>query len=151
LQLRPRLPAALLPEVLIAGQSDDVHRISMEMECSMMQMLPPNLDEGISAPGLSFGIFAREDRDQARQAAKLRFLDSPESRELLKLTMENTDSVLKRGLNEAGQTSDLYENGYWHLPFLTFQADCPYLVGSYAEIGVEGSLFSGKERRHNHP
>ncbi len=25
---------------------------------------------------------------------------------------------------------------YWLLPFLTFQADCPYLVGSYAEIGT---------------
>ena len=144
LQLRPRLPAALMPEFLIAGQSDDARRISTEMQCLMMQMLPRNLDEGINAPGLNFGIFAREKRDQARQAAKLRFRDSDENRELLKLTMENTDSVWKRRLNEAGQNGELHENGYWLLPFLTFQADCPYLVGSYAEIGAKLRSFAEK-------
>ena len=144
LQLRPRLPAALMPEFLIAGQSSDAHRVSTEMDCLMMQMLPPNLDEGINAPGLNFGIFARKERDQARRAAKLRFRDSAANRELLKLTMENTDSVWKRRLNEAGQTSELYENGYWLLPFLTFQADCPYLVGSYADIGAKLRCFTEK-------
>jgi alkanesulfonate monooxygenase len=142
LQLRPRLPAALMPEFLIAGQSDDAHRVSTKMDCLMMQMLPPNLDKGISAPGLNFGIFAREERDQARRAAKLRFRDSADNRELLKLTMENTDSVWKRRLSKAGQTSELHENGYWLLPFLTFQADCPYLVGSYAEIGAKLRCFA---------
>lgn len=142
LQLRPRLPPAFMPEFLIAGQSDDARRISTEMKCLMMQMLPPNLDEGIRAPGLNFGIFARERPDQARRAAKLRFRDSDEARELLKLTMENTDSVWKRRLNEAGQNGELQENGYWLLPFLTFQADCPYLVGSYAEIGTKLRSFA---------
>lgn len=141
LQLRPRLPAPLMPEFLIAGQSDDARRISTKMQCLMMQMLPPNLDKGIKAPGLNFGIFAREERDQARQAAKLRFRDSVENRELLKLTMENTDSVWKRRLNEAGHNGEIHENGYWLLPFLTFQADCPYLVGSYAEIGAKLRSF----------
>lgn len=142
LQLRPRFPTALMPEFLIAGQSDDARRVSTEMECLMMQMLPPNLDEGISAPGLNFGIFAREERDLARRLAKLRFRDSAEDRELLRLTMENTDSVWKRQLSEAGQTGELHENGYWLLPFLTFQADCPYLVGSYAEIGAKLRSFA---------
>ena len=30
------------------------------------------------------------------------------------------------------------------LPFLTFQADCPYLVGSYAEIGAKLRSFAEK-------
>jgi alkanesulfonate monooxygenase len=144
LQLRPRLPAALMPEYLIAGQSDEARRVSAETGCIMMQMLPPDLEQGISAPGVNFGIFARETRDQAREAAQLRFQDSPESRELLKLTMGNTDSVWKKRLNEAGQYSELQENGYWLLPFLTFQADCPYLVGSYAEIGARLRSFAEK-------
>ena len=144
LQLRPRLPTALLPEFLIAGQSDDARRTATEMGCLMMQMLPPNLDQGINAPGLNFGIFAREGRDQARRAARLRFRDSTENRELLKLTMENTDSVWKRRLGEAGGNGELHENGYWLLPFLTFQADCPYLVGSYAEIGAKLRSFAEK-------
>ncbi len=132
LQLRLGLPPTLMPEFLIAGQSDDARRVAAQMGCLMMQMLPPNLEQGINAPGMNFGIFAREKRDQARRAAKLFFQDSAEKRELLKYTMENTDSVWKRRLNEAGQDGELHENGYWLLPFLTFQADCPYLVGSYA-------------------
>jgi alkanesulfonate monooxygenase len=142
LQLRPGLPPALMPEFLIAGQSDDARRVANQMECLMMQMLPPNLEKGINAPGVNFGIFAREGRDQARREAKLFFQDSAEKRELLKYTMENTDSVWKRRLNDAGQNDELHENGYWLLPFLTFQADCPYLVGSYTEIGAKLRRFA---------
>lgn len=144
LQLRPSLPAALMPEFLIAGQSDDARRVAREMGCLMMQMLPPNLEAGISAPGINFGIFARQTRDEARREAKLVFQDSVEHRELLKYTMENTDSIWKRRLNEAGQTGELYENGYWLLPFLTYRADCPYLVGSYADIGANVRRFAEK-------
>jgi alkanesulfonate monooxygenase len=142
LQLRPGLAPALMPEFLIAGQSDDARRVATQTGCLMMQMLPPNLEQGINAPGVNFGIFAREERDQARRAAQLFFQDSVEKRELLKYTMENTDSVWKRRLHEAGQNGELCENGYWLLPFLTFQADCPYLVGSYAEIGAKLRRFA---------
>jgi alkanesulfonate monooxygenase len=142
LQLRPGLAPALMPEFLIAGQSDDARRVATQMGCLMMQMLPPNLEQGINAPGVNFGIFARGERDQARRAAKLLFQDSAEKRELLKYSMENTDSVWKSRLNEAGQNGELHENGYWLLPFLTFQADCPYLVGSYTEIGARLRRFA---------
>jgi alkanesulfonate monooxygenase len=142
LQLRPGLPPALMPEFLIAGQSDDAHRVAKQMGCLMMQMLPPNLEEGINGAGVNFGIFARENRDEARREAKLFFQDSAEKRELLKYTIENTDSVWKRRLNDAGKNYELHKNGYWLLPFLTFQADCPYLVGSYAEIGAKLRQFA---------
>jgi alkanesulfonate monooxygenase len=144
LQLRPRVPAALMPEFLIAGQSEAAQRVALETNCIKMQMLPPDLDHGIKAPGMNFGIFAREGRNEARQAAHLRFRDNADDRELLTLTMENTDSVWKRRLYDAGQSAELQENGYWLLPFLTFQADCPYLVGSYAEIGAKLRDFVGK-------
>jgi len=150
LQLRPGLPPTLMPEFLIAGQSDDARRVAAQMGCLMMQMLPPNLEQGINAPGMNFGIFAREKRDQARRAAKLFFQDSAEKRELLKYTMENTDSVWKRRLNEAGQDGELHENGYWLLPFLTFQADCPYLVGGYVEIGAKLRRFAEMKCQHDH-
>jgi alkanesulfonate monooxygenase len=142
LQLRPRLPSGLMPEFLIAGQSDDAHRVAGQRGCLLMQMLPPNLEEGIVARGLNFGIFARQDHDEARREARLFFQDSFERRQLLEYSMDNTDSVWKRKLNEAGQKSELHDNGYWLLPFLTFQADCPYLVGSYAEIGEKLRRFA---------
>lgn len=143
LQLRPRLPAELMPEFLIAGQSEAAQRIAKETGCIKMQMLPPDLDRGLKAPGMNFGIFARESRDEARAAAQKRFRDSSDDRELLALTMENTDSVWKRHLYD-GQIGELHDNGYWLLPFLTFQADCPYLVGSYAEIGAKLKDFAAK-------
>lgn len=140
LHLHYRPPADLLPEFLIAGQSDAAQRVASETGCIKMQMLPPDLERGIKAPGLNFGIFARNERGAARRAAMERFCDSPDGRELLTLTMENTDSVWKRRLYE-GQTAEMRENGYWLLPFLTFQADCPYLVGSYAEVGARLRSF----------
>ncbi len=136
LQLHSRPPADLMPEFLIAGQSDAARRVAQQTGCIKMQMLPPDLEAGIKAPGLNFGIFARESRDEARHAAMHRFRDDPDDRELLALTMENTDSVWKRHLYD-GQSDKMQANGYWLLPFLTFQADCPYLVGSYAEIGAK--------------
>jgi alkanesulfonate monooxygenase len=142
LQIWPRLPAELMPEFLIAGQSDDARRVAAEMACLMMQMLPSDLERGITAPGLNFGMFARESREEARRAARLRFQDSDDNRELFKLTMENTDSVWKRRLGDQEQDGAIHDNGYWLLPFLTFQADCPYLVGSYAEIGAKLRSFA---------
>jgi alkanesulfonate monooxygenase len=136
LQLRPPLSPTLMPEFLIAGQSDDAYRVAHEMGCLMMQMLPPNLESGVKSAGVNLGIFARQTRDQARREAKLFFHDSAEKRLLLDYSMENTDSVWKRRLKDAGQTSEIHENGYWLLPFLTFEADCPYLVGSYDDIGA---------------
>lgn len=143
LQLRPRLPAELMPEFLIAGQSEAAQRVAEETGCIKMQMLPPDLDRGLNASGMNFGIFARESGDEARQAAKARFRDNPDDRELLALTVENSDSVWKRRLYE-GQSGELRDNGYWLLPYLTFQADCPYLVGSYAEIGAKLREFAAK-------
>jgi alkanesulfonate monooxygenase len=143
LQLRPGPAASLMPEFLIAGQSEAAQRIAKETGCIKMQMLPPDLDDGLKAPGVNFGIFAREGRDEARRAAQQRFRDNPDDRELLALTMGNTDSVWKRHLYD-GQSGELMENGYWLLPFLTFQADCPYLVGSYQEIGAKLRSFADK-------
>jgi alkanesulfonate monooxygenase len=132
-----------MPEFLIAGQSDAAQRVAEETGCIKMQMLPPDLDRGLNAPGMNFGIFARESSQEARQAAKARFRDNPDDRELLALTVENSDSVWKRRLYE-GQSGELHDNGYWLLPYLTFQADCPYLVGSYAEIGAKLKEFAAK-------
>jgi alkanesulfonate monooxygenase len=143
LQLRPRLPAELMPEFLIAGQSEAAQRVAKETGCIKMQMLPPDLDRGLSAPGMNFGIFARESREEARQAAKARFRDNPDDRELLTLTVANSDSTWKRSLYD-GQSGELADNGYWLLPFLTFQADCPYLVGSFTEIGAKLKEFAAK-------
>jgi len=94
---------------------------------------------------MNFGIFARESGDEARHAAQARFRDNPDNRELLALTVENSDSVWKRRLYE-GQSGELQDNGYWLLPFLTFQADCPYLRRDRRE--AEGFCQEGPDHDH---
>ncbi|MGJ4946788.1 LLM class flavin-dependent oxidoreductase [Bradyrhizobium sp. HKCCYLS20291] len=136
LQLRPALPPALMPEFLIAGQSEAAHLIARDTGCLMMQMLPPDLDKGVTSPGVNLGIFARPTRDQAVREATMLFRDDAEKRALLDYSMAQTDSVWKRQLRDAGQSGDIHDNGYWLLPYLTFESDCPYLVGSYDEIGA---------------
>jgi hypothetical protein len=60
----------------------------------MMQMLPPNLEEGLdSAPGVNLGMLAKSKRYQAFQAANVSFKDYEENREVLRCIMNNTDSV----------------------------------------------------------
>lgn len=142
LQLRPSVPPELMPEFLIAGQSENAERIAKETGCLKMQMLPSDLEAGIKSSGINLGVFARPTRDQARQEARLRFQDDAEKRALLDYSMEHTDSVWKRRLRDAGESSDIQDNGYWLLPFLTFEADCPYLVGSYDEIGAKLRRFA---------
>ena len=93
LQLRPRLPPELMPEFLVAGQSEPAQRVAKETGCIKMQMLPPDLDRRLDAPGMNFGIFAREGRDEARQAAKARFRDNADDRELLVLTVEPLERI----------------------------------------------------------
>jgi alkanesulfonate monooxygenase len=56
LQLRPRLPPELMPEFLVAGQSEPAQRVARETGCIKMQMLPRDLDRGLDAPGVNFGI-----------------------------------------------------------------------------------------------
>jgi alkanesulfonate monooxygenase len=142
LQLRPRLPPDLMPEFLLAGQSDAAHRVARETGALMMQMLPKDLEQGIRSPGINLGIFARADRRQAIRDAGHRFQDSAEARQLLAFSMDNTDSTWKRRLADSGGKGELHDNGYWLLPFLTYQADCPYLVGSYQEIGAHLRRFA---------
>jgi alkanesulfonate monooxygenase len=142
LQLRPSLPPDLMPEFLIAGQSDDARRVAGETDALMMQMLPDDLEQGIRSPGVNLGIFARADRQQAIRDAERRFQDSAEARQLLAFSMDNTDSSWKRQLAASGGNGEIHDNGYWLLPFLTYQADCPYLVGSYQEIGAHLRRFA---------
>lgn len=137
LLLRPPANQELLPEFLIAGQSDEARRLCQEAGCLRMQMLPGNLVEGLGdASGVNLGILARRDRNEAWAAALSRFPENLENREVLNYSMNNTDSTWKKKLHAEGLSSQGNEKGYWLSPFLNLHADCPYLVGSYDDIAV---------------
>lgn len=145
LQLLPKVDAELMPEFLIAGQSDGARRLIEGSKSVGMQMLPESLADGLNgSAGVNMGILARAGRDEAWAAAHKLFPTTTEGRVVLAHTMKNTESIWKQRLNAAGSRSVLFENGYWLGPFMNYQADCPYLVGSYAEVSSQIRAFAAK-------
>jgi alkanesulfonate monooxygenase len=134
----PSFPQALLPEFLIAGQSDAACSVAASTDSVRMQMLPPELEVSAhSARGMNLGMITRSTTDEAWKAAASLFPDYAEGELFHRLSMENTDSVWKMRLNQLGISAhdqSRIKRGYWLIPFMTFRADCPYFVGSYEEV-----------------
>jgi alkanesulfonate monooxygenase len=141
LQLLPAVPAETWPELLLAGQSGAAQRICERFGAIGMCMLQPALER---APGvsraISFGIVARDTREEAWNAARALFPADREAQVLLDMSMANTDSAWKQRLHSVAHLPELTEDGYWLGPFRNFQADCPYFVGSYSRTA---ELLSG--------
>ncbi|HEX2094418.1 MAG TPA: LLM class flavin-dependent oxidoreductase [Longimicrobiaceae bacterium] len=135
LQLSLPFPASLLPGVLLAGQSEAARRVCRAAGATGMQMLPAEREEGVNgAGGVHFGIVTRPTGDEAWEAARSLFPESPEDQEILEFSMENTDAVWKRRMWLASRDPELVSTGYWLAPFRNFKADCPYFVGDYERV-----------------
>ncbi|GAA2635058.1 LLM class flavin-dependent oxidoreductase [Actinomadura fulvescens] len=146
LQLAPAVAPELRPWLYLAGASDDARRTAEALGATLMGMFPPALrdvPEGLGA--VNVGIIARETPDEADAAAREYFPEEQEplGREMLRLTMANTDSVWKQRLFKTERADA--DPAVRMDPFHSFQAGCPYLVGSYdtvvaqlAEVAREG-------------
>lgn len=136
LRLDPPTPENLLPEFFFAGGSDAATQTARRVNGTQMRMLPPELDDGITGAGvgLHFGIVTRDDEKPAWQAAARRFPEDRYGERVQALTMKNTDSVWKQRMFRALQMEESARPGYWLNPFKTFQADCPYFVGSHQQV-----------------
>ena len=129
LQLQPRLKPELVPEFLLAGQSDAARRVTAALGGVGMQMLAPRLRIDPAVKGIHFGIVCRETEATAWAAARRLFPESEEDREMLEISMANTDSVWKKRMKMAADLGEGAEPGYWLGAFRNFKADCPYFVG----------------------
>ncbi|PON09613.1 LLM class flavin-dependent oxidoreductase [Candidatus Entotheonella serta] len=137
LQLSPRVPRDLQPAFLLAGHSDDAAKTAHAVGGIQMQMLPANVDDlATGVKGIHFGIVTREQEAHAWQAASELFPDDDMGRELLELSMQNTDSAWKMRLQRAADMIASPTPGYWLDPFRTFKADCPYFVGTYQDTAA---------------
>ncbi len=135
-QLLPRIPAQLAPQLLLSGQSPAARAVAREQGARCMQMLPPSLLAGLTADvaGIHFGIITRQDEADAWAAAEQRFPASPEAQQMLELAMANTDSQWKRRLLEVATRGEPQAPGYWLEPFRNLHADCPTFVGSHRQV-----------------
>jgi len=135
LQLSPRLPEELRPRLYLAGHSADAAHTRKALGATGMGMLPRSpqeLPEGIGA--LHLGVLTRGTDAAAQKAARVWFPDDPIGREMLELSLSATDSTWRRELAEADEDSP--GSPVLVDPFRTFQADCPYLVGSYETVAA---------------
>jgi alkanesulfonate monooxygenase len=131
LQLAPAVAPELRPWLYLAGASEEARATADALGASRMGMFPTNArgaPDGLGA--VNVGVIARETRQEADAVAGRYFPDDPVGREMLRLTMANTDSVWKRKLAEADGTAPTVRVD----PFHSFQAGCPYLVGDYDTV-----------------
>ena len=138
LQLRPTIPAELQPQFLLSGQSDAALKLARRCEATSMQMLPGPLARGIrpDVGGIHFGVIARPSEAEAWEVARSIYRPDPEAQMMLEMSMENTDATWKRRMKIAADNSEGAAPGYWLEPFRNFKADCPYFVGSYAQVAT---------------
>ncbi len=138
LQLLPSVPSELQPGFLLSGQSEAALRIARGCEAVSMQMLPGSLAAGLrpEVAGIHFGVIARPSEAAAWEAARELFRPDAEAQAMLELSMQNTDASWKRRMKIAAENSEGAAPGYWLEPFRNFEADCPYFVGSYAQVSA---------------
>lgn len=80
------------------------------------------------------GIVAREHAETAWGVARARFPEDRRGRIVHALAMKVSDSAWHHRLSCADEA---VAPPYWLEPFQRAQTFCPYLVGSYAEVGEE--------------
>ena len=136
LRLYPPTPTQLLPEFFFAGGSEAATALAARVKGTQMRMLAPGLDEGIvpGETGVHFGIVARESQEAAWEAAQRCFPEDKRGERIQELAMKNTDAVWKQRMMRAAQLEEHAKQGYWLRPFKSFQADCPYFIGSHAQV-----------------
>jgi alkanesulfonate monooxygenase len=125
----------LFPQIFIAGGSAEAEQARLRTGAGSITMARPLrecIKNGSGANVIHFGIIAAPTTDEARRMMSVEFcMPDFDGSELLELSMLNTDAAWKQQLK--GEVEDEI---YRLEPFRFFNADCPYLVGSYSEVAA---------------
>jgi alkanesulfonate monooxygenase len=148
LRLSPRLSPELIPGILMSASSQAGWAAARKTGAIAIQYAePPSKNEPTSTKepgpnGIRIGIVTRPSQDEAWQVALARFPGDRKGELTRQMAQKVSDSVWHQRLSEIGRAS---ANGgaprpsdvYWLHPFENYQTNCPYLVGSYAEVAAE--------------
>ncbi len=149
--LMTHLEPELIPGITWSGESEVSIKMAAELNLLNLQMLPSGEvnDSNCKNKSLAFGIVARETPEDAWEAANKIYPPDRFGQKLLKVSMERNETDWKARIGremEAGSWERGDGSGasatpgvrlnplYWLEPFKNKYADCPYLVGSYAEL-----------------
>jgi alkanesulfonate monooxygenase len=147
LKLTPALDPELFPGIFISGSSDAGLAVARELQATAIKYPGKPGDEMADAAdgidvGVRVGIIAREDGAAAWQIAEQRFPPDRKGQLTHQLAMKVSDSQWHK------QISELANNGgngdrspYWTVPFENYRTFCPYLVGSYEDVGREVARY----------
>jgi len=140
LKLAPPLAEELFPGIFVSGSSDAGVAAARTMGATAIKYPKPAGEEEARAEaglvcGIRVGIIARRSRSEAWDIAHLRFPEDRKGQLTRQLASKVSDSVWHKELNSVDQAGE--ESPYWLVPFQNYKAMCPYLVGSYEQVGVE--------------
>jgi len=144
LRLFPACPAELLPGIFMSGSSAAGMTAARELGATAIEYPKPVQDyagqaEGGLESGIRIGIISREQSVAAWEAAHARFPEDRKGQITHQLAMRVSDSVWHKQLS--GLAAQKGETPYWLVPFENYKTMCPYLVGSYQEVGEELSGY----------
>jgi alkanesulfonate monooxygenase len=91
--------------------------------------------------GIRVGIIAREEAGEAWEVAHARFPEDRQGQLTHQLAMKVSDSVWHQQLSQMGEAPAA--SLYWLVPFQNYKTMCPYLVGSYEQVGGELGRYIG--------
>ena len=140
LRLSPACPKELLPGIFMSGSSEAGMAAARELGATAIEYPKPvqdytGQDGGGFESGIRIGIISREQSDAAWEAAHARFPEDRKGQLTHQLAMRVSDSVWHKQLS--GLAAQKGETPYWLVPFENYKTMCPYLVGSYREVGEE--------------
>lgn len=147
LTLGPDMPSELLPGVLVSGSSNAGEQAALSLGATAVKYPRRPTDEAAQTDriaentGIRVGVIARENTEQAWQVAHSRFPDDRRGQLLHQMAMKVSDSQWHQQLTEVADETRSYDDPYWLGPFRNYQTFCPYLVGSYEQVGQELSRY----------
>ena len=145
LQMRPKLPAHLLPEVLVSGSSPAGQDAARALDATAVKYPQPPGEEaawignGLTGGGfgIRIGIVARDTAEEAWRVAHARFPADRSGQITHRLAAAVSDSHWHAQLSDERVPSgdlDSEPDPYWLGPFQNYKTFCPYLVGSYDRV-----------------
>jgi alkanesulfonate monooxygenase len=137
LKLEPPMRDDLMPDVLVSGSSEAGRAAARALNATAIRYPRPAAEEpppdGDSI-GIRVGIIARNDASTAWRIARDRFPEDRRGQLTRNLASRMSDSAWHKHLMDV---EDLPDSPYWLVPFRNYKTMCPYLVGSYEQVGAE--------------
>jgi alkanesulfonate monooxygenase len=143
LTLKPPLPEALRPGLLVSGSSPAGLAAARAIGAVPVKYPQPPGEEEWDGDAVGFGvrigIVARETEEEAWEIARARFPEDRRGQIAHRMAMSTSDSQWHAQLSRPDVgTSDAdvpeSRNPYWLGPFHNYKTFCPYLVGAYEQI-----------------